>query len=147
VRIAIGGNRSQGLRLDLMRLNKSFIVRRSAKGRGRCSPPTRTLHIRHSGRGGSSIWIAQRRAREGRLGPHGARDHQDARHRQGARTPVRRARARAEPRAVAISYGGILRCGQARELYLHARRRLRERGHGTSRASRTASPRTREPCT
>ncbi len=72
VRIAIGDNLlSKPFASDLMRLNKSFIVRRSARGPRQVLAAYRNLsaYIRHSIEvDGNPIWIAQRegRAKDGR---------------------------------------------------------------------------------
>lgn len=67
VRIAIGDNLlSKPFAADLMRLNKSFIVRRSAKGPRQMLAAYKNLsaYIRHSiEKDHSSIWIAQREGR------------------------------------------------------------------------------------
>src|SRR5690606_32442570 len=67
VRIAIGDNLlSKPFAVDLMRLNKSFMVRRSAKGPRAMVAAYKTLsaYIRHSLEvDGSPIWIAQREGR------------------------------------------------------------------------------------
>ena len=67
VRIAIGDNLlSKPFAADLMRLNKSFIVKRSTKGPRQMLAAYKHLsaYIRHSiERDGSSIWIAQREGR------------------------------------------------------------------------------------
>ncbi len=67
VRIAIGDNLlSKPFVADLMRLNKSFIVRRSAKGPRQMLATFKNLsaYIRHSiEQDRSSIWIAQREGR------------------------------------------------------------------------------------
>jgi len=72
VRIAIGDNLlSKPFAADLMRLNKSFIVRRSARGPRQVLAAYRQLsaYILHSiAEDGCSIWLAQRegRAKDGR---------------------------------------------------------------------------------
>lgn len=72
VRIAIGDNLlSKPFAADLMRLNKSFIVRRSAKGPRQVLAAYKQLsaYIHHSiGTEGCPIWLAQRegRAKDGR---------------------------------------------------------------------------------
>ncbi|WP_136681594.1 1-acyl-sn-glycerol-3-phosphate acyltransferase [Neptunomonas sp. XY-337] len=65
VRIAIGDNLlSKPYVSDLMRLNKSFIVNRSAKGREMMTAVTQlSSYINHSIEQGDSIWIAQREGR------------------------------------------------------------------------------------
>jgi hypothetical protein len=67
VRIAIGDNlMSKPFAADLMRLNKSFIVKRSAKGPRQMLAAYKNLsaYIRHSIEvDNSSIWIAQREGR------------------------------------------------------------------------------------
>lgn len=67
VRIAIGDNLlSKPFAADLMRLNKSFIVRRSAKGPRQMLAAYKNLsaYIRHSIEvDNSSVWIAQREGR------------------------------------------------------------------------------------
>lgn len=67
VRIAIGDNLlSKPFVADLMRLNKSFIVKRSLKGPRQMLAAYKQLsgYIRHSiDNDGSSIWIAQREGR------------------------------------------------------------------------------------
>ena len=65
VRIAIGDNLLRKPYIsDLMRLNKSFIVNRSAKGREMISALTQlSAYINDSIRTGQSIWIAQREGR------------------------------------------------------------------------------------
>lgn len=67
VRIAIGDNLlSKPFVADLMRLNKSFIVKRSARGPRQMLAAYKTLsaYIRYSmDHDGSSIWIAQREGR------------------------------------------------------------------------------------
>ena len=67
VRIAIGDNLlSKPYVSDLMRINKSFIVKRSAKGPREMLANSKHLagYIRHSiQQEGSSIWIAQREGR------------------------------------------------------------------------------------
>lgn len=67
VRIAIGDNLlSKPFAADLMRLNKSFIVRRSAKGPRQMLAAYKNLsaYIRHSVEvDNSSVWIAQREGR------------------------------------------------------------------------------------
>ncbi len=67
VRIAIGDNLlSKPFAADLMRLNKSFIVRRSAKGPRQMLAAYRTLssYIRHSlTEEQATIWLAQREGR------------------------------------------------------------------------------------
>ncbi len=65
VRIAIGDNLLRKPYVsDLMRLNKSFIVNRSAKGREMMSALTQlSSYIDHSISNGHSIWIAQREGR------------------------------------------------------------------------------------
>lgn len=65
-RIAVGDNLfSVGYAGDLMRLNKSFIVRRGSKG-AKAAYASMTLtsdYIRHSLEEGVSVWIAQREGR------------------------------------------------------------------------------------
>jgi 1-acyl-sn-glycerol-3-phosphate acyltransferase len=65
VRIAIGDNLLRKPYVsDLMRLNKSFIVNRSAKGRERIAALNLlSAYIDHSIGNGHSIWIAQREGR------------------------------------------------------------------------------------
>lgn len=65
VRIAIGDNLlSKPYASDLMRLNKSFIVKRGVQGRERLTVLTQlSQYIDHSIVGGHSIWIAQRSGR------------------------------------------------------------------------------------
>lgn len=65
VRIAIGDNLLQKPYVsDLMRLNKSFIVNRSASGREKLKAlMTLSAYIDHSISSGHSIWIAQREGR------------------------------------------------------------------------------------
>ncbi|MCK9469473.1 MAG: 1-acyl-sn-glycerol-3-phosphate acyltransferase [Porticoccaceae bacterium] len=67
VRIAIGDNLlSKPFATDLMRINKSFIVKRSATGRREKLTALTTLsrYIRHSIRNdNTSVWIAQREGR------------------------------------------------------------------------------------
>lgn len=65
VRIAIGDNLlSKPYVADLMRLNKSFIVNRSAKGRDRIAAFNMLSgYIHHSIETGNSVWIAQREGR------------------------------------------------------------------------------------
>jgi len=65
VRIAIGDNLlRKPYASDLMRLNKSFIVKRGVQGRERLSVLTQlSQYIDHSIVGGHSIWIAQRSGR------------------------------------------------------------------------------------
>lgn len=67
VRIAIGDNLlSKPFATDLMRINKSFIVKRSASGRREKLAALTTLsrYIRHSIRADkTSVWIAQREGR------------------------------------------------------------------------------------
>jgi len=65
VRIAIGDNLLRKPYVsDLMRLNKSFIVNRSAKGREMMTALTQLSgYINHSIEEGHSIWIAQREGR------------------------------------------------------------------------------------
>ncbi|MBA4501132.1 1-acyl-sn-glycerol-3-phosphate acyltransferase [Marinobacterium marinum] len=65
VRIAIGDNLlSKPYVSDLMRLNKSFIVNRSAKGREMMTALTQlSAYIDHSVVEGNSVWIAQREGR------------------------------------------------------------------------------------
>jgi len=67
VRIAIGDNLlSKPFATDLMRINKSFIVKRSATGRREKLTALTTLsrYIRHSIRNdNASVWIAQREGR------------------------------------------------------------------------------------
>ena len=69
VRIAIGDNLlRKPYASDLMRLNKSFIVKRGVQGRERLTVLTQlSQYIDHSIIGGHSIWIAQRsgRAKDG----------------------------------------------------------------------------------
>jgi len=69
-RMAVGDNLlTQDFAADLMRLNKSFVVERSASGRrAMYDAMTRTSqYIRHSLQTGHSVWIAQRagRAKDG----------------------------------------------------------------------------------
>ena len=65
VRIAIGDNLlRKPYASDLMRLNKSFIVKRGLQGRERLTVLTQlSQYIDHSIVGGHSIWIAQRSGR------------------------------------------------------------------------------------
>ncbi|KII76606.1 1-acyl-sn-glycerol-3-phosphate acyltransferase [Vibrio renipiscarius] len=66
VRIAIGDNLlKKPCATELMRLNKSFIVKRSAKGPREMMKALGTLssYIKHSLDTGNSIWIAQREGR------------------------------------------------------------------------------------
>ena len=65
VRIAIGDNLLRKPYIsDLMRLNKSFIVNRSARGREMMAALTLlSSYIDHSIQNGHSIWIAQREGR------------------------------------------------------------------------------------
>lgn len=65
VRIAIGDNLLRKPYVsDLMRLNKSFIVNRSAKGREMMTALTQlSSYIDHSVCNGHSVWIAQREGR------------------------------------------------------------------------------------
>lgn len=65
VRIAIGDNLlRKPYASDLMRLNKSFIVKRGVQGRERLTVLTQlSQYIDHSIVGGHSIWIAQRSGR------------------------------------------------------------------------------------
>lgn len=65
VRIAIGDNLLRKPYVsDLMRLNKSFIVNRSAKGREMMAALNQlSAYIDHSIQNGHSIWIAQREGR------------------------------------------------------------------------------------
>lgn len=66
VRIAIGDNLlKKPCATELMRLNKSFIVKRSAKGPREMMKALGTLssYIKHSLETGNSIWIAQREGR------------------------------------------------------------------------------------
>ncbi|MCY9803648.1 1-acyl-sn-glycerol-3-phosphate acyltransferase [Vibrio scophthalmi] len=66
VRIAIGDNLlKKPCATELMRLNKSFIVKRSAKGPREMMKALSTLssYIKHSLETGNSIWIAQREGR------------------------------------------------------------------------------------
>jgi 1-acyl-sn-glycerol-3-phosphate acyltransferase len=65
VRIAIGDNLLRKPYVsDLMRLNKSFIVNRSAKGREMMTALTNlSAYIDHSIQTGNSVWIAQREGR------------------------------------------------------------------------------------
>ncbi|MBY4676834.1 1-acyl-sn-glycerol-3-phosphate acyltransferase [Marinobacterium arenosum] len=66
VRIAIGDNLlSKDYVSDLMRLNKSFIVKRSAKGPREMMAALTQLsqYIDHSIQAGHSVWIAQREGR------------------------------------------------------------------------------------
>ncbi len=65
VRIAIGDNLLRKPYVsDLMRLNKSFIVNRSAKGREMMTALTQlSSYIDHSVTSGHSVWIAQREGR------------------------------------------------------------------------------------
>ncbi|WP_432696834.1 1-acyl-sn-glycerol-3-phosphate acyltransferase [Marinobacterium sp. YM272] len=65
VRIAIGDNLLRKPYVsDLMRLNKSFIVNRSARGREMMTALTQlSSYIDHSIQNGHSIWIAQREGR------------------------------------------------------------------------------------
>jgi len=65
VRIAIGDNLlSKPYASDLMRLNKSFIVKRGVQGRERLTVLNQlSQYIDHSIVGGHSIWIAQRSGR------------------------------------------------------------------------------------
>ncbi len=66
MRVAVGDNLlSERYAADLMRLNKSFVVERSAMGsRALYQAITRTSHyIRHSLEEGESVWIAQREGR------------------------------------------------------------------------------------
>lgn len=65
-RIAIGDNLlNQGYVEDLMRLNKSFIVKRSVQGRREKMHAFQTLsrYIAHSVYNGTSVWLAQREGR------------------------------------------------------------------------------------
>lgn len=64
-RIAIGDNLlSKPYVSDLMRLNKSFIVKRGVKGRERLAVlTTLSAYLDHSIQSGHSIWIAQREGR------------------------------------------------------------------------------------
>jgi 1-acyl-sn-glycerol-3-phosphate acyltransferase len=65
-RIAVGDNLlGESFAADLMRLNKSFVVERSATGtRAIYESLSRTSHyIRHSLEEGASVWIAQREGR------------------------------------------------------------------------------------
>jgi 1-acyl-sn-glycerol-3-phosphate acyltransferase len=65
-RIAIGDNLLEaGPAGDLMRLNKSFVVRRSAKGTkaAYAAMALTSRYIRQSLEGGESVWIAQREGR------------------------------------------------------------------------------------
>lgn len=65
VRIAIGDNLLRKPYVsDLMRLNKSFVVNRSAKGREMMSALSQlSAYIDHSISSGHSVWIAQREGR------------------------------------------------------------------------------------
>ncbi|CAM3813195.1 1-acyl-sn-glycerol-3-phosphate acyltransferase [Vibrio aquimaris] len=66
VRIAIGDNLlKKPCATELMRLNKSFIVKRSAKGPREMMKALGTLssYIKHSLDSGNSIWIAQKEGR------------------------------------------------------------------------------------
>ncbi|PIE20480.1 MAG: acyltransferase [Neptuniibacter caesariensis] len=65
VRIAIGDNLLRKPYVsDIMRLNKSFIVNRSAQGREMMKALTQlSLYIDHSIQSGNSIWLAQREGR------------------------------------------------------------------------------------
>lgn len=65
VRIAIGDNLLRKPYVsDIMRLNKSFIVNRSATGREMMKALTQlSSYIDHSISGGNSIWLAQREGR------------------------------------------------------------------------------------
>jgi 1-acyl-sn-glycerol-3-phosphate acyltransferase len=65
VRIAIGDNLLRKPYVsDLMRLNKSFIVNRSAKGREMMTALNQlSAYIDHSVNSGHSVWIAQREGR------------------------------------------------------------------------------------
>ena len=66
VRIAIGDNLlTKPCATELMRLNKSFIVKRSAKGPREMMKALVTLssYIKHSLETGNSVWIAQREGR------------------------------------------------------------------------------------
>lgn len=65
VRIAIGDNLLRKPYVsDIMRLNKSFIVNRSAAGREMMKALTQlSSYIDHSIQGGNSIWLAQREGR------------------------------------------------------------------------------------
>lgn len=65
VRIAIGDNLlSKPYVSDIMRLNKSFIVNRSASGREMMKALTQlSSYIDHSIQSGNSIWLAQREGR------------------------------------------------------------------------------------
>lgn len=65
VRIAIGDNLLRKPYVsDLMRLNKSFIVNRSAKGREMMTALTQlSSYLDHSIQNGHSVWIAQREGR------------------------------------------------------------------------------------
>ncbi len=66
MRVAVGDNLlSEAYAADLMRLNKSFVIERSASGaRALYQAITRTSsYIRHSIEEGQSVWIAQREGR------------------------------------------------------------------------------------